>query len=576
MFLIRRLADPGAQANRGLLADVQDILRKQFPALRREEVEALPSALREPTRADFVPQLFVAEDARHRLRGFALVKLAPDLKFLYLDYLASSPGDTGGGIGGAIYQRLREHAAEQGLVGIFMECLPDDPELSPDARVRRQNEARLKFYERFDARPVANTEYATPVKPGDSDPPYLVMDPLGSDDLPDRDTARRIVRAILERKYGDHCSPDYVRRVVHSVTDDPIRLREPRYRPRTRTRKASVPAGKKIALIVNARHEIHHVRERGYVQSPVRMRSILKELEPTGLFERVDAQEFPERHVTAVHDKAFVAYLKQACAHVPEGKSVYPYVFPIRNQARKPDDLALHAGYYCIDTFTPVNRNAWPAARGAVDCALTGARQLLDGRRFGYALVRPPGHHAEHDSFGGFCYLNSNAIAAQYLSEYGKVAVLDIDYHHGNGAQDIFYRRADVLTVSIHGHPRFTYPYFAGFEDERGEAEGEGFNLNFPLKEGLDGQRYAEVLERALKRVRRFAPDYLVLALGLDTAKGDPTGSFTLTGADFENNGRLIGALGLPTLVVQEGGYRTRTLGINARRFFTGLAAGRG
>jgi acetoin utilization deacetylase AcuC-like enzyme len=206
-----------------------------------------------------------------------------------------------------------------------------------------------------------------------------------------------------------------------------------------------------------------------------------------------------------------------------------------------------------------------------VDCALTCARALIRGRRLAYALVRPPGHHAERRFFGGFCYLNSAAVAADYLSAYGRVAMLDLDYHHGNGQQDIFYRRDDVLTVSIHGDPRFAYPYFSGFADEVGEEQGRGFNLNFPLEEKVDGPRYTRVLAQALGAVDTFAPSFLVICLGFDTARADPTGSWSLSAADFERNGRAVGALGLPTLVVQEGGYKTRTLGVNARHFFRGL-----
>jgi acetoin utilization deacetylase AcuC-like enzyme len=189
-------------------------------------------------------------------------------------------------------------------------------------------------------------------------------------------------------------------------------------------------------------------------------------------------------------------------------------------------------------------------------------------------LVRPPGHHAERRVFGGFCYFNSTAIAAHYLSAYGAVAVLDIDYHHGNGTQDIFYERADVLTISLHGHPRFAYPYFSGFEDETGRGPGAGYNLNIPLPEHLDGTHYREVLMRALRRIKRFNPQFLVVALGLDTARGDPTGSWSLRARDFEANGRMLGALHVPTLVVQEGGYDSRSLGVNARHFFQGLSAG--
>jgi ribosomal protein S18 acetylase RimI-like enzyme len=189
-------------------------------------------------------------------------------------------------------------------------------------------------------------------------------------------------------------------------------------------------------------------------------------------------------------------------------------------------------------------------------------------------LIRPPGHHAERRSFGGFCYFNNNAMAAEYLCAYGKVAILDVDYHHGNGGQDIFYRRSDVLTISIHGHPTFAYPYFSGFEEERGADDGEGFNLNIPLPQTVDGGRYRKALARALRRIEEFRPHFLVLGLGLDPAKGDPTGTWSLAVKDFEENGRMIGALGLPTVVVQEGGYRTRTLGKNVLAFFRGLLEG--
>ncbi|GIX14016.1 MAG: hypothetical protein KatS3mg118_1975 [Paracoccaceae bacterium] len=177
-------------------------------------------------------------------------------------------------------------------------------------------------------------------------------------------------------------------------------------------------------------------------------------------------------------------------------------------------------------------------------------------------------------SFGGFCYFCNAAIAANYLSRHGRVAILDIDYHHGNGQQDIFYERDDVLTVSIHGHPSFAYPYFTGFADETGRGRGAGFNLNIPLAETITPEEHRAAIARGLRRIDRHDPDFLVLSLGYDTAKGDPTGTWSNRAEDFREIGRMIGAAGLPVLVVQEGGYRVRTLGINARQFFTGLAEG--
>jgi len=572
MFRIHKVFDVTTATNRQLLSQVQAMLRVQFHELSERDIAKLPQQLANPLKYRFRSILLVAEDGTGTVRGFAMLMHAPDLEFCYLDYVCAGRGETGGGIGGALYERVREEAYQLGVCGVFFECLPDDPALSPNPNIRRQNVARLKFYERFGARPIAGTAYETPLTEGDTDPPYLVFDNLGQDDKPlPRKKAKEIVRAILERKYASVCPPEYVERIVRSFRDDPVRLREPKYLPQDSFQSGNRPKERKIALIVNQEHSIHHVNDRGYVEAPVRIASIRKELEKTPLFEEMPARSYGAGPIEKVHDAGFVSFLKKACASVPPGKSVYPYVFPVRNRARPPHELPLRAGYYCIDTFTPLNANAYKAARLSVDCALTGAECLLDGSRAAYALVRPPGHHAERAAFGGFCYFNSSAIAANYLSEHGRVVLLDIDYHHGNGAQDIFWRRRDVLTISLHGHPRYTYPYFSGFEDEKGEEDGKGYNVNIPLPENLDGEAYRKSLVGALGRIEKFAPQFLVVALGLDTAKGDPTGSFRLLARDFADNGRLIGELALPTLVVQEGGYRTQTLGVNARHFFTGL-----
>jgi acetoin utilization deacetylase AcuC-like enzyme len=504
------------------------------------------------------------------------VSYATDLNFCILDYVATASLRTSGGIGDALYSRVREEARLLNAVGLFFECLPDDPPLSRNPDIRRQNVARLRFYERFGVTPIINNKFATPIIPGRDNPPYLMFDDLGTGRRLGREQVRAIVRPFLERKYGQRLSPEYVDMVVESFKDDPVQLRPLKYvkAPTLSSDLQSVPEHCQIAPVVAEHHDIHHVRERGYVESPARIASISRELQRTPLFRRVRAKHFPERHILAVHDSGFYEYIQRVYETLKPRESVYPYVFPVRNVARPPKDMAVRSGYYCIDTFTPLNANAYMAAREAVACALTAADETLSGVDLASALVRPPGHHAEKRTFGGFCYFNSSAIAAQYLSAYGKVAMLDVDYHHGNGQQDIFYRRSDVLTISIHGHPRFAHPYFSGFEDETGVGSGGGFNLNIPLPEHTDGQRHRVALERTHHRIQRFKPQFLVVCLGLDTAKRDPTGSWELLSQDFAANGRMIGSLRLPTLVVQKGGYDNRVLGVNARNFFKGLWEG--
>jgi len=575
MFRIRRIYDDIVPANRSSIGQVQAILKARFSAVSQEEIERIGEKLRNPFKQRFRAILFVAENLRRQVLGFAMILHEPEIGFCYLDWIATAKGRAGGGIGGALYERVRAEAAALRVKGLFFECLPDDLDKCPDPDLLKENRARLRFYERYGARPIIHTAYEAPVKPGDTCMPHLVVDLLDSIEPIRRPFLKKVVRAILERKYGSSCPPQYVHKVVVSILDDPVRLRPFRYHQSETVRPAVVPPIlEPIPLVVNDKHAIHHVHERGYVESPVRVRNILKKLEPGGLFTRIPVRHFPDRHLTAVHDPDFVSFLREASKELSENRALYPYVFPIRNKTKPPKEPSVLSGYYCIDTFTPIHRNAFPAARRAVDCALTAAQEILEGRRAAYALVRPPGHHAERRAFGGFCYFNNTAAAAQYLSPYGRTAILDIDYHHGNGQQDIFYTRSDVLTVSIHGHPEFAYPYFSGFEEEIGEADGEGFNLNLPLPESVDGPKYRKALSKALDRIAEFNPAFLVVALGFDTARGDPTGTWDLTASDFEANGKEIGALGMPVLVIQEGGYRTANIGTNAARFFSGLAAG--
>lgn len=575
MLRIRRIYDDALPLNKGTLGQVQEILRSRFSAVSEEEISLLGEKLRNPFKQRFRAILFVAESIKGNVRGFAMLLHEPAIRFTYLDWIAASSNRVSGGIGSALYDRIRAESKALKSKGLFCECLPDEEKDCPYPAEIKQNRARLRFYEKYGARPVVGTAYESPVTPDDQCMPYLVFDSLGSGTPLRKDFARKVVRAVLERKYAEYCPADYVEKVVASFRKDPIRLREFRYvKPQAVAATVQSRSVEQIALVINDKHDIHHVQERGYVESPVRVKSILQALEPSGMFAVLDPRSFPDKHLSAVHDPEFVAYLKAACAQVPAGKSLYPYIFPIRNKTRPPKEPSVLSGYYCIDTFTPINANAYLAARRAVDCSLTAAGEILSGRRIAYALIRPPGHHAESRSFGGFCYFNNNAIAAQYLSAYGKVAILDIDYHHGNGSQEIFYRRSDVLTISIHGHPSFAYPYFCGFEDEHGEDDGEGFNLNIPLPEDVNGDGYRKALSQAIRRIEEFRPQFLIIALGLDPAKRDPTGTWMLTARDFTANGRIIGLIGLPTLVIQEGGYRTQTLGKNAFSFFQGLAEG--
>ena len=575
MFRLRRIADVVVPRDRVQIGRVQQLLRERFDQVRPEDIDSLPDKLQDPFRFRFRTVLLVAEGPADALLGCAILLHEPTLRFCFLDFVATPQTGTGRGVGGALYERVRTEARHLGARGVFFECLPDEPALCTDAATLRENRARLTFYERFGVRPITGTAYETPLSPEDDCPPFLVFDDLGSGAPLRAHAARKIVRAILERKYAWLCPQDYIDRVVASFRDDPVSLRPPRYGAgQPVPARSDIPADERIALVVNDQHDIHHVRVRGYVEAPVRIASILSRLEPTGLFDPVPARHFGREHILAVHDRGWVSYFERVSSSLGEKDSVYPYVFPLRNVARPPKDLSVRAGYYCIDTFTPLNGNAYKAARGAVDAALTAAGEVLAGRRLAYALVRPPGHHAERRTYGGFCYFNSAAIAAQRLSAIGRVAMLDLDYHHGNGQQDIFYERADVLTVSIHGHPRFAYPYFSGFSNELGSGPGVGANLNLPLPEQVDGEAYAVALDKALAAVRAFEPGFLVVCLGLDTTRGDPTGTWSLRPEDHRRNGRKVGSLGRPVVVVQEGGYRTRTLGAAAAGFFQGLYEG--
>ncbi len=575
MINLRQVLNDQAEADLDALRQVQQIIREQFPAIKAEKIEKIPEELNNPLKYKYRTILIVAESLQRVVQGFVLLNYAPDLNFCFLDFIATSKAKTGIGIGGVLYERVRDECHYLGVIGLFFECLPDDPALCKDSKALKQNAARLAFYERYGVRPIINTLYETPLTPEDDSPPYLMFDDLGKHRVLGRDKTRTIVRAILERKYGDLCPRSYVDSVVQSINDQPVQLRPFRYRKESVPLiTAGIPRDRKIKLFYNVQHDIHHIKQNGYVEAPVRIHAILRELTKQQLCLTVRSARFSDKYITAVHAPEFYHYLKRVSLSMPEIKSIYPYVFPVRNPHRPPHELAIRAGYYCMDTFTPLNRNAFLAARSAVDCALSAARELIQGSSPAYVLVRPPGHHAEKKLFGGFCYLNTTAIAAAYLSPYGKVAILDVDYHHGNGQQDIFYERSDVLAVSLHGHPNIAFPYFTGFKSERGYGPGLGYNWNYPLPETITPELYQEVLKEAVQKIIRFNPKFLVIAFGADTAKGDPTGSWPFTGHDFHHLGHQLGRLHYTSMVVQEGGYRIRTLGQNVAKFIQGLWEG--
>jgi acetoin utilization deacetylase AcuC-like enzyme len=232
-------------------------------------------------------------------------------------------------------------------------------------------------------------------------------------------------------------------------------------------------------------------------------------------------------------------------------------------------------GWFCFDTSSPLGEGSWPAALASVDIALSGVDRLLAGERVVYSLCRPPGHHAARSAFGGFCLLSNAAIAAQALIDAGarRVTVLDVDAHHGNGTQQIFYQRGDVQFVSIHMDPDQNYPWFVGRAHERGDGPGAGANLNLPLPLGTTGDHYVTDLARGIDAISAFDPDYVVVSLGVDPAEGDPTAGLCLTTADFVEVGKAIGAIDRPLLLVQEGGYQLHRVGADVRAVLDGVGA---
>ncbi len=572
MIRISQLLRTVLPVEKARMTQVQDIFRVNFSAVA-EYADKIPDMLNNPIKYGYTSVLLISETSDYKITGFSLILYFAGIRSGLLDFLAVSPEIHGSGTGGALYEASREYLKQIGATALYMEALPDDPKAVKNADMLKENKRRLKFYEGYGVRPIIGTEYETPTST-EWPAPYLLYDALDTGKPLKRSHCRAAIRTILSKKYSHLVGPEYIEHVVESVIDEPVKIREPKYikKPLEAVNNQKGRLAKNFIMVCTNAHEVHHVHERGYVERPARVKAIEASLKTTGLFDSVESKHFSQSNILSVHNRDFVSYLKAVCGKLESKRPVYPYVFPIRRPDRKPKDLAVRAGYYCIDTFTPLDKNAYNAACTAVDVALTAAGQLLKGKPVAYALCRPPGHHAETKTFGGFCYFNNAAIAANMLSKQGTVATLDIDFHHGNGTQTIFYERSDVLNVSIHGHPNTAYPYFSGFADETGSGQGLRYNLNLPLEENVGELVYLKTLTKALNRIEEFAPTFLVVSLGFDIMKGDPTGSFALTSESMRKIGTAIGYMNMPTLVVQEGGYNLQNLKTGAIAFFSGLA----
>ena len=313
-------------------------------------------------------------------------------------------------------------------------------------------------------------------------------------------------------------------------------------------------------------------------ECPERADIILDRVREMELGEVIGPQSFDLPHILAIHDPAYIAFLQNCWAQwIAEGNKgeLLPFIWPGRNMPsnRIPEHIDGMAGYYCLSADTAITADTWQAAKISADVALSAAALVQQGASSAFALCRPPGHHATADAYGGYCFINNAAICAQYLLDNGfaKVAILDVDFHHGNGTQSIFYDRADVLVQSIHGAPAHCFPHFSGYADEVGLGLGEGFNINYPLAPNTPYALWRRALKQALREIAEYAPAALIVSLGVDTFEDDPISSFKLKSADFTDYGTLIAQSNLPTIFVMEGGYAVEEIGINTVNVLTGF-----
>lgn len=333
----------------------------------------------------------------------------------------------------------------------------------------------------------------------------------------------------------------------------------------------------------NPQFEIFNGQRTPHAEVVARVENILEALGACDFVTMETPTIDPMPWVERVHDAGYLDYLKRTSDAVDatvkdediqagDVKAIYPSVFPLANGRRTSNPVA-QRGTYVFDTYTPIMQGTYEVAKASASVAVAGAEKVMQGAPHVYALTRPPGHHAETARAGGYCYFNNAAVAAEYMLDHGakRVAIFDFDIHHGNGTQDIFYDRDDVYFVSTHADPERLFPFFRGGADEIGVGDGRNYNFNIPLPEGTGNDEFHGSVETVLARIKEYKPDYLILSAGFDTHEQDPIGVFKLTTDYYQQLGRSIAELGIPTLSLQEGGYATEVLGANVVSYLSGF-----
>lgn len=341
-----------------------------------------------------------------------------------------------------------------------------------------------------------------------------------------------------------------------------------------------------MITVYSADHKLHDAGQELFAgqlvpafEKPERADMVLARLGEKNIGRIIAPDAFNSSAVTRIHDPAYLNFLNNfwdewtAAGYTHNGSPVSGAVRWMSR--REPEAIEGKVSLYSHDFAAPITKGTWAAAKASASTALTAGRHIREGATAAFALCRPPGHHAHVASCGGYCFLNNAAIAAQAFLDNGskRVAILDVDYHHGNGTQAIFYQRSDVFFASLHGDPRWSYPYFLGYSDERGEGEGEGANRNCPLPPGTEASTWFEALDTLLVDINKYKPEVLIVSLGVDTFEGDPISSFKLKSDDFLKLGERLAGEKYPTLFVFEGGYSVADLGVNVVNVLEGFEA---